>query len=65
MPCVRHCYGMTCLQCNLAELMLLSMPPDADQVDLIERAFLAGQIDSQAADLAYLWLIGFTRPDPR
>ena len=56
---------MICLQCDLAELMLVSMPPDADQVDLIERAFLAGQIDSRAADLAYLWLIGFTRPDPR
>jgi len=48
---------MSCLQCDLAELMLLSMPPDADQVDLIERAFLAGQIDSRAADMAYLWLL--------
>jgi len=33
--------------------MLLSMPPDAGLVELIERAFLAGQIDSQAVALAY------------
>ena len=65
MPGVLHSHGMICLQCNLTELMLVSMPPDADLVDLIEGAFLAAQIDSQAADLAYLWLIGFTRPDPR
>jgi hypothetical protein len=25
-------------------------------VDLVEQAFLEGQIDSQEADLAYLWL---------
>jgi len=53
MPGVRHSHGMICLQCDLPKLMLLSMPPDADLVDLIERAFLAGQIDSQTAALAY------------
>ncbi len=32
------------------------MPPDHDRVDLIEQAFLEGQIDGLRADLAYLWL---------
>jgi len=31
-------------------------PPDAELVDLIEQAFLEGQIDGQKAELAYLWL---------
>ena len=29
------------------------MPPDPELVDLIERAFLDGQIDSEVAELAY------------
>ena len=33
------------------------MPPDPELVDLIEQAFLDGQIDSQAAELAYLCLL--------
>ena len=32
------------------------MPPDPEFVDLIEQAFIEGQIDSQKADLAYLWI---------
>ncbi len=54
-PGVTHSYCMTCLQCELPNLLLESMPPDLELVDLIERAFLKGQIDSQKADLAYLW----------
>lgn len=43
---------------DLSELLELSRPPDSDLVDLIEWAFLDGQIDGQQADLAYFWLIG-------
>ena len=32
------------------------MPPDSELVDLVERAFLDGQIDGHKADLAYLWI---------
>ncbi len=31
-------------------------PPDPELVDLIEQAFIQGQIDSQKAELAYLWI---------
>ena len=33
------------------------MPPDEELVDLIEWAFIDGQIDGETADLAYLWLL--------
>ena len=33
------------------------MPPDPDLVDLVEQAFVEGQIDSQKAELAYLWMM--------
>ena len=33
-------------------------PPDFELVDLIEQAFLEGQIDSERVELAYLWLMG-------
>ena len=56
MPGVAHSHGMTCLQCELPYLLLESRPPDPELVDLIERAFLEGQIDSLAAELAYLWI---------
>ena len=39
-----------------AILLQESMPPDPDLVDLIEQAFLEGQIDGLKADLAYLWM---------
>jgi hypothetical protein len=45
---------MSCLQCELSNLLLESMPPDPELLDLIEKAFLEGQIDSQAADLAHI-----------
>ena len=32
------------------------MPPDPDMVDMIEQAFLEGQIDSRMADMAYEYL---------
>jgi len=48
---------MPCLQCELPNLLLESCPPDPELVDLIEPAFLEGQIDSQAAELAYWWLM--------
>ncbi len=48
---------MSCLICELPNLLHDSMPPDPELVDLIEQAFLEGQIDSQRADLTYLWLL--------
>ncbi len=47
---------MSCLQCDLSEILEQTRPPDPELVDLIEQAFLEGQIDSQKADLAYLWI---------
>ena len=46
-----HC--MTCLQCELPNLLLESCPPDPERVDQIEQAFLEGQSDSQVAELVY------------
>ena len=45
---------------NLSELLEQTRPPDSELVDLIEQAFLEGQIDGLKADLAYLWLSAFT-----
>ena len=53
---VIHARGMFCFQCELSNLLLDSMPPDPDLVDLIEWAFIEGQIDGKQAELAYLWL---------
>ena len=36
---------MPCIECELPDLLLDSMPPDQDMVDLIEDAFLEGQTD--------------------
>ena len=47
---------MTYLDYDFAELLEASMPPDPELVDLIELAFLAGQIGGVSADLAYSWL---------
>jgi len=41
---------------DLSELLEQSRPPDSELVDLIEQAFLEGQIDGKTADLAYSWL---------
>ena len=46
---------MPCLHCNLSELLEQTRPPDPDMVALIEQAFIEGQIDSDRAELAYLW----------
>jgi len=48
---------MDSLYCDLPSLLQASCPPDPELVDLIERAFLEGQIDRRVADLSYLWLI--------
>jgi hypothetical protein len=48
---------MSCLNCELPNLLHDSMPPDPELVDLIEQAFLEGQIDGQKAGLAYLCLV--------
>jgi hypothetical protein len=45
------------MSCDPSELLEHSRPPDPDLVDLIEQAFLEGQIDGQKADLAYSWLL--------
>ena len=44
---------MSCLHCELPKLLEASRSPDPDLVDLIEQAFLEGQIDGVAADFAY------------
>ena len=48
-----HAYMMSCLECDLPELLEETRPPDPE---LVEEAFLDRQIDGQKADLAYLWL---------
>ena len=49
---------MSCLHCDLSEILEQTRPPDPELVDLIEQAFIEGQIDSQKAELAYayIWL---------
>ena len=47
---------MLCLRCDLSQILEQARPPDAELVDLIEQAFLEGQIDGRKADLAYSWL---------
>ncbi len=57
-PQYGHACRMLCLQCDLSDLLEASRPPDPELVDLIEQAFLEGQIDSKTARLTYLWLLG-------
>ena len=45
------------MSCDLSEILERTRPPDPEMVDLIEQAFLEGQIDGQKADLAYSWLL--------
>ena len=47
---------MPCLQCELPRILEETRPPDPDMVDMIEQAFLEGQIDGQKADMAYDYL---------
>jgi len=42
---------------DTGDLLIEAAPPDEELVDLIEEAFLEGQIDGGRADLAYLWLM--------
>jgi hypothetical protein len=48
---------MSCSHDQLIDLIELSRPPDDELVDLIECAFLEGQIVGLKADLAYSWLL--------
>ena len=52
---------MSCLNCDLPEILEVSRPPDPELVDLIEQAYLEGQIDSKRAELAYLCLLPVLR----
>ena len=56
-PGLHHALRMPCLECELPKLLDASRPPDPELVDLIEQAFIDGQIDSQKAKLAYWWLM--------
>jgi hypothetical protein len=40
----------------MEELLKAAMPPDEDLADLIEAAFLEGQIDGKTQSLAFAWL---------
>ena len=46
---------------DLCELVQQCRPPDPELVDLIEWAYLEGQIDGEEADLAYLLLASARR----
>ena len=41
------------VHCHIDKIMEASRPPDPDLVDLIEQAFLEGQIDGETLKLAY------------
>ena len=56
-----HSRSMSCQYCALPDLLEASIPPDPELVDLIEWAFLEGQIDGRTADLAYLFTLENTR----
>ena len=57
-PSFDHAQMMSCLHCDLSKILEQARPPDPELVDLIEHAFIEGQIDGLGADLAYtyLWL---------
>ena len=40
----------------MEKLLLASMPPDEELVDLIEQAFVEGQTDGETQVLAFAWL---------
>ena len=48
---------MSCSHCDFYEILEQTRPPDPELVDLIEQAYIEGQIDSQEAELAYLCLL--------
>lgn len=45
---------MSCLQCELPEILEATRPPDPEVAGLIEQASIEGQIDSEKAELAYI-----------
>jgi len=47
-----HAHRMSCLRCDLSEILEQTRLPDPELIDLIEQAFL----DGQKANLAYLQL---------
>ena len=49
-------FASMCINLNIESLLLDSVPPDDDFLDLIEQAFLEGQIDGKSEDLASAWL---------
>ncbi len=53
-PLSDHAHRMSC---DLSEILERTRRPDAELVDLIEKAFLEGQINGQKADLACSWLL--------
>ena len=55
-PSFDHAQKMSCLHCDLSEILEQARPPDPELVDLIERSYLEGQIDGLTADLAYSWM---------
>ena len=52
-----HAQRMSCLHCELFEILEQTRPLDNELVDLIEQAYQEGQIDGHQADLAHLWLL--------
>ena len=52
---------MSRFHCDLSEVLEQTRPPDPELVDLIEQAFIQGQIDSQKAELAYVCLLPVLR----
>ena len=47
---------MSCLERDLTGILEESRLPDPEMMDLVEKAFLEGQIDGLDADPAYSWL---------
>ena len=50
-----HPLAMSCHNCDIANLLEASIP-DSDFQDLIEWAFIEGQIDGETMGLANSWL---------
>ena len=51
-----HTGQMSCLERDLTEILEESRLPDPEMIDLIEKAFLEGQIDGETMELAYCWI---------
>ena len=44
------------IKLDIESLLLDSVPPDDDFLDLIDQAFLEGQIDGETMEWTYQWL---------